>query len=340
MNWTVGPIEIYPFGLGIAILAIPAFIWMKRNMANAGLASGTDSILAILLVTLSFIFSRLGYCLFIIDEILGLGDPGLIFQVREGGQLLFGAIVGALIASWITSMITKQSFGRITDTVIGPACLMIISGRILGGIFVEHGLGLDLPAWFSPEETDFNYRMSVWALENYSFFEHFPFAVKNYYGEWCWAIFNLEAVYAVFMYYVIKRTHARDGGKTTKFFLLYACGQVVWEAMLRGDVLHLPYLGFVRANQILCALVVCAILLYCLQSYPKGERRKPGFMAFFQVVGGILIVVAMEFAAFEKKITAIAWIPADICHLIMAFGCLWMYHAVIPLWNHRFGPQE
>ena len=340
MSWTLGPIEFFPFGLGIAFFAIPAFIWMQRNMGKAGLKSGTDSILAIILVPLAFLFSRLGYCLFIIDEILGLGEPELIFHVRDGGQLLFGAILGGLIAVWLTSRFTHQLFGKIVDTLIGPVCLMIVSGRIIGGLFVEHGLGLDLPSWFSPEESDFNYRMSLWALDNYSFFEHFPFAVKNYYDEWCWAIFMLEALYTVFIYFIVKKTQDYEGGKTAKFFLLYACGQVLWEAMLRGDVLHLPYLGFVRANQILCAVVVFIVLFHCLHAIPKGERAKPGMLAILQVLGGILIVVAMEFAAFEKKITAIAWLPADACHLIMACGCLWMYHAVLPLWKKKYALSE
>ena len=164
----------------------------------------------------------------------------------------------------------------------------------------------------------------------------FPFAVRNYYDEWCWAIFMLEAVYAILIGVLTLRTHARTGGRFMLLILLYACGQVLWEAMLRGEVVHLPYLGFVRANQVLCAIAIVAVWGVCIHRMPEKGRRKKALLSFLQILAGVLIVVAMEFAAFEKKITLIAWAPADVCHLVMAGGCVCILLAVLPLWRRVY----
>ena len=222
------------------------------------------------------------------------------------------------------------------------ACLLIAAGRIICGlIFRDQGIGFPLSDWFNtdwldPEESDYANRFSLFALEDYSFFERFPFAVKNFYGEWCWAVFVPEAVWACVMALIISRTKAKDGGKTVRFLILYSCGQIVLEAMLRGEVLHLPWLGFVRANQVLCAIALVTVIIVCLRRLKKKERGKEALICFAQVIPAIGIVVAMEFAALEKKISMIEAWPADVCFLIMGLACLWMGLAVHRLWKKSY----
>ena len=334
--WVIGPLTVYPYGLVIALAAVPALWWLHRNTVRAGLKAGTSSWLAVWMIPLAFLLSRAGYCLLIIDEILGLEEPELIFHVQDGGFLLWGAMAGGMLAMALTARVTGQTFGRIADCMIGPFCLMLVAGRIAGGLLAEQGLGLDLGSWFSPDEADFTARFSLFRLQGYGFLERFPFAVRNYYDEWCWAIFMLEAVYAILIGVLTLRTHARTGGRFMLLILLYACGQVLWEAMLRGEVVHLPYLGFVRANQVLCAIAIVAVWGVCIHRMPEKGRRKKALLSFLQILAGGLIVVAMEFAAFEKKITLIAWAPADVCHLVMAGGCVCILLAVLPLWRRVY----
>lgn len=326
----LGFLTLYPFGLLMILPAAAALALSVRGMKKAGLKKETAGWFALLAVPLCFALARAGFCLFVIDQMMGSDDFGMILRVGEGGFLLWGALGGGLLAAWITGKITKQPAGRIMDQAVVGACLLIAAGRIICGlIFRDQGIGFTLEEWFStewldPEEAEFANRFSLFALEDYSFFERLPFAVQNYYDEWCWAIFVPEALWACAMAWITSRCRAKDGGRTILFIILYSCGQILWEAMLRGEVLHLPWLGFVRANQVLCAVALVTVICICLKRLDKGERRKEALRCFAQMVPAIGIVVAMEFAAFEKKISLIQAWPADICHLLAGAACLWM----------------
>ena len=121
---------------------------------------------------------------------------------------------------------------------------------------------------------------------------------------------------------------------------LHKCGQIVLEAMLRGEVLHLPWLGFVRANQVLCAIALVTVICVCLKRLAKKERGKAALICFAQVIPAIGIIVAMEFAALEKKISMIEGWPADVCFLIMGLACLWMGLAIHRVWKKAYALQS
>ena len=334
---TIGCIRLYPLGIAAALLLIPYFAVTVYTMKKNGLKRETPSIFAILMIPLSFVCARLGYCLLTIDQLIQNSDLLSVFRVGEGGFLLWGAIAGVLLAAVITGKITHQPGGKIADSVIVQTCLVIAAIKLICGLmFTEQGTGFNLSSWFDPEETDYAYRYSLWILEDYSFFERFPFAVENYYGRMCWAIFVPEALWACVMAWITSRSKTKAGGRTSLFIILYACGQILWEAMHRGQVIYLPWQGFVKANQVLCAAALITVICICLKKLDKEERGKAALRCFAQVIPAVLIVVAMEFAAFEKKITIIEAWPADVCHLIEGLACLWMGLAAGRVWKRAY----
>ncbi|MCR5565328.1 MAG: prolipoprotein diacylglyceryl transferase [Clostridiales bacterium] len=342
----LGFLTLYPFGLLLIPFALGAAALTARGMKKTGLKKETAGWFILLAVPLCFIMARLGFCLFVIDQIIGSEDFGMIFRVREGGFLLWGALGGGLLAACLTGRITKQPFGRISDSAIVGACLLIAAGRIICGlIFKDQGIGFPLSDWFNtewldPEEAEYANRFSLFALEGYSFFERLPFAIQNYYDEWCWAVFMPEALWACVMAWITSRCQVKEGGRTVLFIILYSCGQILLEAMLRGEVLHLPWLGFVRANQVICAAALVTVICICLKKLDRSERGKAALRCFAQLIPAIGIVVAMEFAAFEKKISLIFYWPADVCHLLAGLACLWMGLAAGRLWRKAYALQD
>ena len=334
----LGALTVYPFGLFIAVLLVPFFFLSARNMKRSGLEKGTASWFALLAVPLCFILSRLGYCIFFIDQIIGYEDYGMIFRVTEGGCLLWGAIAGALLSAKFAGKITRQSGSVISDSMIVPACLMIVAIRLLCGLlFRDIGIGMGIDYWFDPEETDFASRYSIWMLEDYSFFERFPFTVPNYYDISCWAIFVLQAVWAAVTGLLVFRVKAAPGGKTARFLILFSCGSIALEGMLwGGEIMQLPWLRFVKANQLICAAVLLAVLIVCLRRIGPGNWKKPALIMIPQFLIAIGIIIVMEFAAFEKKIVMIEWLPADACHLIEILSCLWIALAFRPVWKKAY----
>ena len=147
-----------------------------------------------------------------------------------------------------------------------------------------------------------------------------------------------QAIWAGVMAFLLSRVKdMAPGGKTAKFVILHSCGTIVLESMLYGgEIVHLPWLAFVKANQILCAVALLAVILVCLRRLPKEGRGKAALIVFPQFLIAIGVIILLEFAAFEKKIPEIEWLPADACHLLMALACLWIALAVRPLWKKAY----
>lgn len=333
-----GVFTIYPLGLFIAVLLVPFFLLVSLRMKKNSLKRETVSWYALLAIPLCLIFARLAYCLVTLDELVDIYGFGFIFRIHEGGFLLWGAICGALLAAKCTGKITKQSGAVISDSAIVSICLMIAAIRLLCGLlFNGYSTGLSLENWFAPEETDFSFRFSVWPLADYSFFERFPFAIQDYYGDWCWAIFVLQALWAIIVAGFLYRSKSAPGGKTVKFIILYACGSMAIDTMLfGGSILYLPWVGFAKTDLILCAVALIAALAICIRRLPRKQRLKPAILSLVQFIccGGLVTVV--EFAAFEKRVAVINWLPADGCHLIAILACLWMYLVFRSVWKKAY----
>ena len=334
----LGSLKLQPFGLIFIALLIPFFVLCALQMKKNGLKKETASWFALLAVPLCFLLSRLGFCILIVDQIIGADDFGMIFRTWEGGFLLWGAIGGLLLAAKLAGKITRQSGAVISDSVVIPACLLIIAIRLLCGLlFEDMGIGFRLDNWFDPEETDYAFRVSLWPLEDWSFFERFPFAVENYYGDWCWAVFVLQALWAGITALLVRRPKAAPGGRTARFIILFSCGSIVLESMLHGgEMVHLPWLGFVKANQILCAAALLVVAVICLLRLEKGARLRPAIILFVQFLAAIGLIIVLEFTTFEKKIEMIEWLTADACHLIMIGLCAWIALAFHSLWKKAY----
>ena len=335
-------LTIYPFGLFFAVLLIPFFYLIARGMRKTGLKDETASWYAVLAIPLCFVLSRLGFCILNADILFGYGDPAMAFRTWEGGFLLWGGIGGILLAALFTGKITKQSGASIADTAVIPMCLMIAAVRLLSGLLFDNvGIGCALSRWFDPEETDMAYRLSLWPLEDWSFFERFPFAKLNYYGEWCWAVYVPQAIWAAVLAWQVKRPKADPGGRTVRFIILFSCGSILLESLLYGgEFYRIPWLAFVKANQILCAVALVIAAVICLRRLEKGARLKPAIILFAQFLAAIGLIIVLEFTAFEKKISQIEWLTADACHLIMIGLCAWIALAFRAVWKKAYHAES
>lgn len=337
----LGPLTVYPLGLFIAVLLIPFFILSSFRMKKSGLREGTASWFALLSVPLSTVLAHLLYCLMSIEMLIDGEDLGLFYRFWGGGYLLWGAIAGLLLAALFTGKITKQSGAAVMDCVAVPALLMIAAVRLLTGLlFKDCGIGVELELWFNPEETEFANRLSIFRPENWSFFERFPFAVQDYYEVWVWAVFSLQAVFAALAAIPVSHVKAAPGGRTAFFILLFSCGSMLMECMLiGGEIVYLPFNGFVKVNELFCAIAILSVFGVCVRRLPKGQRLKPALIALVQFILAAGVIVVMEFAAFEKKIPEIAWLPADGCHLLVLLACVWIFLAFRPLWKKAYALQ-
>ena len=226
------------------------------------------------------------------------------FRFADGGFALYGMVIGVALASVITARITGVSGGRLLDQVCAPAALTIGLCRLAEGL-VGQGYGWYVADWFDPEMG-----MSFVHLEDYSFFERFPFAIMDMYEEWSWAVFVWEAIVAFALCIaLVKVSGRRDGYRARLFLVAYAAMQALNEGLRQDAVLRL---GFVRINQVLSAVIIAAFLYFACRALPKGKRIRPSVIAWAGTLVSMGVAMAMEFAL-EKKIMFLEWMPMDLC---------------------------
>lgn len=306
--------------LAVTLSAVLFFFTSRRRM----LKPDTFAIFAPCAIALGVILARIIYCACILDYIVSTRDFGAVLRLSDGGYAMYGAMLGWLSAAAIAAKLTKQKPSEITDAFVPAFCVFILVIRC-GGAFFNQGFGMNFASWFDPDEYDPAYRYSMPFLANSApFFERFPFAAEKG-GVYYWNVWMLEAITALVLLFVFCKRHEWPSGiATTRFIALYSGTQIIFEAMKRGDVLYLPYLGFVRANQVFAAIaILCSALYVIIKITNLNKSQKTRLFTFIclpNLLFGAGIVTAMEFAAFEKKITVLANLPADICHLIMACG--------------------
>lgn len=323
----VGSLPVYVYGGLVALAALAALLLMIYTGKKQGLSEGTVSWFAVLAVPLVFLMARAGYCLANIKWVMERG-LGFFFRFTSGGYLLYGGIIGGILAAWLTAKIAKQPFKRVLDAAAAPAALLIAAGR-LAETTIGLGYGYCIEDWFDPWM-----EISMIPWENYDLLYRFPFAVQDYYETWNFAIFLPEALTAlVMLVLLLAMKKRRDGGAALLLLLVYACCQIVFESMRQDQVI---VWGFIRANQMFSALMIVGVLLISWQMTKKEERKNNRlWLAFIQILLCAGVVIVMEFAL-EQKIAFLAWMRMDVCYFVMALACTGLLLTVLPFWRRAF----
>lgn len=327
-SFAVGSLTVYTFGLAVALATAAALAWMALGTGR-GLKRGTVSVFGLLAIPLGVLCARLALCL--TSRGWYLFRQNFIFNFSRGGYLLYGAMAGCALAAWLTARITGEKTVRIADAAAAPGMLVIALGRLAEGL-TGSGYGRGIVEWFDPWM-----EQSMIAWENPEPLCRFPFGMQDYYGEWHWSVYLLEALAAVIILVALCRQKAlRSGGRITLMLLCYAGVQTLMES-LRAD--SIPRWGFVRINQLISALVVAGVLLAaCMLA-----RRKVSAGRMAGVWVGVLacagVIMAMEFAL-EQKINFLRWMRLDLCYAVMALGSLGMMLLTHSMWRRAFAAGE
>lgn len=305
-------IHIYPYGLAVATAAALCLALTGRAMAHRSLMRDTLTTFALWGIPLCFLCARLLYCLICLD---GFSRDGIayFFSFTQGGYTLWGAVFGGALAIGIAARKTGQDARAIADALAAPAALMVALCRLAEGL-VGQGYGWYVEDWFDPSSG-----MSLFHPQELDAFLRFPFAVQDMYGEWCFAIFMLEALFALMIFFLLRRAASHAPGETAQtFLLLLASSQILFESLRQDAVLRF---GFVRINQVLSAVVVVSLLACgCLRLAANG-RKAPILPAVLGTALCIGVAIAMEFAL-EKKIVLLEWMPMDVCYAMTALACI------------------
>ena len=120
---------------------------------------------ALVAIVVSVIFTRLGYVLFAIDEFKD--NPLEIFNIRSGGLMIYGGIIGAILTAIVFTRIKKYPFWLLADT----GCVGLITGQVVGrwgNFFNREAFGKYTNGLFAMQldlrDVSYDFRMSEIAL--------------------------------------------------------------------------------------------------------------------------------------------------------------------------------
>ena len=127
-------IAYYGIIMGCSILL--GLYLAEREAKRTGQNPDTYTDLVIYAIVVSIICARTYYVIFSWDNYKN--DLLSIFNLRQGGIAIYGAVIGAVATVFVYSRVKNLSFTRMLDT----ACIGLVAGQILGRIWIE-GLRTD-----------------------------------------------------------------------------------------------------------------------------------------------------------------------------------------------------
>ena len=271
--------------------------WACASLCKKTFSGRTSVLFVSLSVLLGFFCAHLGYGLLRIEYALYDRSPLWLVTFWDGGYMLYGGLLGVVLAAFIAAKASRASAVKLMDAVAPAGALMIAFARLAEGLsgaffgdYVEEGTAL----------------------------ARFPFAVyDSYYEGWSVAVFMAAVVIALILtVFLLIKKPAFAGDRTLLLLGLYASAQVVLESMRFDDFLRW---GFIRCSQVFSAVVLAFVLLaYCRRACGRFAKKRIAVWCTFAVCAALVLV--LEFAV-DGKIEFLSFLTPASCHALMAIVC-------------------
>ena len=275
----------FPYMAAAVLAALVTNVLLIRSAIRSRLGCKSGVWMSLLSLVLCVVGARLYYIL--TCDLMGAGFFGPLFPVDPYSYAFSGGILGFIAAAALTARLTNQPFACIADAFV-PAGLFGAALLRLAEAFSDFGWGDMLDA---------------------AWLQRYPFAIQNMYGEWCAAVFNLEALcaLAVLVYVLIRKL---PGHRLSIALLWWAASQIFCES-LRVESIQW---GFVRMQQLTSALIIAAVMLVALCRRHALRKSLVHWLIFAACVGVVIFVeYAIDKMPWATWIDYVAMAAAVIC---------------------------
>ena len=227
-------LSCYPYGAALALGLLLAALMALAGFRKAFGAAEDGLRLSLWALPLGFMGARLGYCAVKASFIAVDFGPSFLYRFGLGGYSMAGAFAGVLAAAALFGRLTRRGWLATLGAAMPALLLAAALGRFAECLTTE-GIGeyVDNPFW-----------------------QFFPFAVPDLYGDLRFPVFVWEGLTALVLCAVTWRCLRRPQDAALTGMLLFALTQVFWESLRRDGFLRF---GFVRVNQLWCAVMLAAV---------------------------------------------------------------------------------
>ncbi len=267
----IGNVSFACYGL-IILGAILIGLFVTRFLARK-LGQDLDDYFELwfLAIICSVIGARLFYVIFRWEQYEN--DIKSIFAIREGGFVLYGGIIAAIITTFFFTKVKDLSFGKMSDTAVIGLILGQAVGR-WGDFFNREGLGeytdnlfaMQLPVSAVGYS---NITEETWKhleiIDGVAYIQVHP----TFFYEF---VFDLCVFLILFLYFRHKKF---DGEVFLMYLGMYGIGRFIIES-LRTDALLIPKLGYPvsKAIAIITVLVAIVVIIVKRVRVMKDEKIK------------------------------------------------------------------
>ena len=251
--------------LGTAWLAVRA---NKRGMKLAPVFTGV-----LLGAVLAFVVAKALYTVLLSNKVWPRYGWASLIRLEASEFSFIGGCLGMVLGMVISARLHKIQPARLLS-LFAPVGAFMTAGARIAEVFLDmQGAG----AYVERES-----------------FARMPFAISNEWGEWFWAVFLLEALFALIVSVVFALRQKEDAIVSLRFerVVYYLCVPQIFCESLRA--LGMRW-GFVRIEQVLCGVLIEGLLIYgCLQ-YAAGKGFWKRFWPCFAALGCVGVIVGVEF---------------------------------------------
>ena len=247
-GFSLGPLNVRWYGV-IIVLGMLLAVWYAGKRAKEFGFTEDDLIDGFLVVLpVAIICARAYYCVF--NWQLYRDDPISCLYIWKGGLAIYGAVIGALLGTFVFARVKKIRFTAVLDLVLLGFMIGQCIGR-WGNFFNREAFGY---------ETDSFLRMGL--------LNPATGVTKYYHPTFLYeSLWNLVGFIAL---HFLSKHRKFDGEIALGYAIWYGLGRV-WIEGLRTDSL---YLGPVRVSQLLAGISCIAAIVVLVRQYSRIKVEK------------------------------------------------------------------
>ncbi|KQR55004.1 prolipoprotein diacylglyceryl transferase [Leifsonia sp. Leaf336] len=259
-EWQQIPIDIFglhwriqTYAIMILIGIVVAALWTSRRLTKRGAEPGVILDILLWAVVLGIIGARL-YHVFThpSDYFYAGANPWNVFAIWEGGNAIFGSLIGGAIGIWIACRISGLRFWSVADA-LAPALLLAQAIGRLGNYFNQELFGLPTNLPWGLQIDAGNKAIPVGLPDNTLFQPLFLYEI----------IWNVIGVVVILF---LERKFRLQWGKTLAVYLIwYGLGRSYLES-IRIDPSEFSLLGIPSNVWAAFLAVVLGIVIFIVQS--------------------------------------------------------------------------
>ncbi|HEU5223724.1 MAG TPA: prolipoprotein diacylglyceryl transferase [Candidatus Lumbricidophila sp.] len=228
-SWTFvlfRPWTIHMYAVAILIGIVLAAIIVNHRLTKRGAEPGIALDIVLWCVPLGLIFARGYHVLTHLNDYVGPGkntwnpfEPGSVWAIWEGGNAIFGALIGGAIGVWIGCKFTGLRFWSFADALIPGLLVAQAIGRL--GNYFNHelfGSPTDLPWGLQIESTNPAYPAGL--ADGTLFHPTFLYEL----------LWNLLGA-AILVFFLERKFHMRWGRALAFYLIWYGIGRAFLESI-------------------------------------------------------------------------------------------------------------